>query len=111
MALDASAGEVWGTQSRFSVSCGESVFVQESTEPVSALNDHDPRRLSRPDHHPRPAISSMSSASTAATTTSTGHTALHLIPPDGQDPKPLNAPDRLQRRDLLDGLIHEYEAA
>jgi transposase InsO family protein len=39
------------------------------------------------------------------------HRALDLIPPDGRDPKPLNPPDRLQRRDLLGGLIHEYEAA
>jgi len=39
------------------------------------------------------------------------HRALHLLPPDGRDPKPLHAPDHLQRRDLLGGLIHEYEAA
>jgi len=39
------------------------------------------------------------------------HRALDLFPPDGRDPKPLRAPDRLQRRDLLGGLIHEYEAA
>jgi hypothetical protein len=39
------------------------------------------------------------------------HRALHLLRPDGRDPKPLSAPDRLQRRDLLGGLIHEYEAA
>jgi transposase InsO family protein len=39
------------------------------------------------------------------------HRALDLIPPDGRDPKPLSAPDRLQRRDLLGGLIHEYDAA
>ena len=39
------------------------------------------------------------------------HRALDLLPPDGRDPKPLSAPDRLQRRDLLGGLIHEYEAA
>ncbi len=39
------------------------------------------------------------------------HRALHLLAPDGRDPTPLNAPDRLQRRDLLGGLIHEYEAA
>jgi putative transposase len=39
------------------------------------------------------------------------HRALHLLPPDGRDPKPLNAPHRLQRRDRLGGLIHEYEAA
>jgi putative transposase len=38
------------------------------------------------------------------------HRALDLIPPDGRDPKPLDAPDRLQRRDLLGGLIHEYDA-
>jgi transposase InsO family protein len=39
------------------------------------------------------------------------HRALDLIPPEGRDPKPLDAPDRLQRRDLLGGLIHEYDAA
>jgi putative transposase len=39
------------------------------------------------------------------------HRALDLIPPNGRDPTPLNAPDRLERRDLLGGLIHEYEAA
>jgi hypothetical protein len=39
------------------------------------------------------------------------HRALDLLPPNGRDPTPLNAPDRLQRRDLLGGLIHEYEAA
>jgi putative transposase len=39
------------------------------------------------------------------------HRALHLLPPNGRDPTPLNAPERLQRRDLLGGLIHEYEAA
>jgi hypothetical protein len=33
------------------------------------------------------------------------------FPPSGRDPKPLNLRDRLQRRDLLGGLIHEYEAA
>jgi putative transposase len=39
------------------------------------------------------------------------HRALDLLPPSGRDPTPLNAPDRLQRRDLLGGLIHEYQAA
>jgi putative transposase len=39
------------------------------------------------------------------------HRALQLQPPDGRDPTPLNATDRLRRRDLLGGLIHEYEAA
>jgi putative transposase len=39
------------------------------------------------------------------------HRALELFPPNGHDPKPLSMPDRLQRRDLLGGLIHEYEAA
>ena len=39
------------------------------------------------------------------------HRALDLLPPRGRDPTPLNASDRLQRRDLLGGLIHEYEAA
>ena len=39
------------------------------------------------------------------------HRALDLFPPNGRDPTPLEAPDRLQRRDLLGGLIHEYEAA
>jgi hypothetical protein len=32
-------------------------------------------------------------------------------PPSGREPTPLNAPDRLQRRDLFGGLIHEYQAA
>jgi putative transposase len=39
------------------------------------------------------------------------HRALHLLPPDGRDPTPLNTPARLHRSDLLGGLIHEYEAA
>jgi putative transposase len=39
------------------------------------------------------------------------HRALRLQPPDGRDPTPLNATDRLRRRDLLGGLIHEYEDA
>jgi putative transposase len=39
------------------------------------------------------------------------HRALRLLPPNGRDPTPLNAAARLHRRDLLGGLIHEYEAA
>jgi putative transposase len=39
------------------------------------------------------------------------HRALDLFPPNGRDPTPRNAAHRLQRRDLLGGLIHEYEAA
>jgi len=39
------------------------------------------------------------------------HRALGLLPPDGRDPTPLDATARLLRRDLLGGLIHEYEAA
>ena len=39
------------------------------------------------------------------------HRALELLPPDGGDPAPLNTAPRLHRRDLLGGLIHEYEAA
>jgi len=39
------------------------------------------------------------------------HRALNLLPPSGRDPTPLKALNRLQRRDLLGGLIHEYEAA
>jgi putative transposase len=39
------------------------------------------------------------------------HRALDLYPPNGRDPTPLDAPSRLQRQDLLGGLIHEYEAA
>jgi transposase InsO family protein len=39
------------------------------------------------------------------------HRALDLVPPDGRDPTPLDGADRLRRRDLLGGLIHEYEAA
>jgi putative transposase len=39
------------------------------------------------------------------------HRALQLLPPNGRDPTPLSAPADLRRRDLLGGLIHEYEAA
>jgi putative transposase len=39
------------------------------------------------------------------------HRALQLLPPDGGNPAPLNTVPCLQRRDLLGGLIHEYEAA
>ncbi len=39
------------------------------------------------------------------------HRALHLQPPSGRDPTPLNATAQLRRRDLLGGLIHEYHAA
>jgi putative transposase len=39
------------------------------------------------------------------------HRSLRLLPPDGRNPTPLNATDRIRRRDLLGGLIHEYEAA
>jgi putative transposase len=39
------------------------------------------------------------------------HRALHLLPPNGRDPTPPTAPTELRRRDLLGGLIHEYEAA
>ena len=39
------------------------------------------------------------------------HRALQLQPPDCSNPTPLGATDRLCRRDLLGGLIHEYEAA
>jgi putative transposase len=39
------------------------------------------------------------------------HRALHLLPPNGRDPTPLTTPGCLRRRDLLGGLIHEYEAA
>ena len=39
------------------------------------------------------------------------HRALELVPPNGRDPTPLKGPARLRRRDLLAGLIHEYEAA
>ncbi len=39
------------------------------------------------------------------------HRALHLLPPSGRDPTPLNATAHLRRRDLLGGLIHEYDAA
>ena len=39
------------------------------------------------------------------------HRALQLLPPSGRDPTPLTAPVELRRRDLLGGLIHEYEAA
>jgi hypothetical protein len=39
------------------------------------------------------------------------HRALQLLPPDGRDPTPPTALADLPRRDLLGGLIHEYEAA
>jgi transposase InsO family protein len=39
------------------------------------------------------------------------HRALNLFPPNGRDPTPLNPGDRILRRDLAGGLIHEYEAA
>jgi putative transposase len=39
------------------------------------------------------------------------HRALRLMPPNGRDPTPLETTARLRRRDLLGGLIHEYEAA
>jgi putative transposase len=39
------------------------------------------------------------------------HRALHLLAPNGRDPTPLTTTDGLRRRDLLGGLIHEYEAA
>jgi putative transposase len=39
------------------------------------------------------------------------HRALHLLPPSAREPTPLNAPAHLRRRDLLGGLIREYEAA
>jgi putative transposase len=39
------------------------------------------------------------------------HRALHLLPPNGRDPTPLNAIAHLHRRDLLRGLIHECDAA
>jgi uncharacterized membrane protein YedE/YeeE len=35
--------------------------------------------------------------------------SLRLQPPESRDPTPLNATDRLGRRDLLGGLIHETE--
>ena len=39
------------------------------------------------------------------------HRALDLRPPTGPDPMPTNTPIDLRCRDLLGGLIHEYEAA
>ncbi len=39
------------------------------------------------------------------------HRALRLLPPNGRDPTLPNTTARLRRRDLLGGLIHEYEAA
>jgi putative transposase len=40
------------------------------------------------------------------------HRALHLLPPNGRDPTlPNAAAADIRRRDLLGGLIHEYEAA
>ncbi len=39
------------------------------------------------------------------------HRAMQLLPPNGRDPTPRSASTELRRRDLLGGLIHEYEAA
>lgn len=39
------------------------------------------------------------------------HRALQLLPPCGRDPTPRTEPAGLRRRDLLGGLIHEYDAA
>jgi transposase InsO family protein len=39
------------------------------------------------------------------------HRALQLLPPNGRSPTPGTAPAGLLRRDLLGGLIHEYDAA
>jgi hypothetical protein len=39
------------------------------------------------------------------------HRALGLLPPNGREPSRPNGTDHLRRRDLLGGLIHEYEAA
>jgi putative transposase len=39
------------------------------------------------------------------------HRALQLLPPNSRDPAPLSTPAGLRRRDLIGGLIHEYEAA
>ncbi len=39
------------------------------------------------------------------------HRALQLLPPNGRDPTPRPASTELRRRDVLGGLIHEYEAA
>jgi putative transposase len=40
------------------------------------------------------------------------HRALHLLPPNGRDPTlPNAAAADIRRRDVLGGLIHEYEAA
>jgi hypothetical protein len=51
-------------------------------------------------------------ASTAAITNEhRPHRVLELLPPDGGDPAPLNTATYLHRRDLLGGLIYEYEAA
>jgi putative transposase len=39
------------------------------------------------------------------------HRALDLVPPNGRDPTSLDVAHHPRRRDLLGGLIHEYEAA
>jgi putative transposase len=39
------------------------------------------------------------------------HRAFQLLPPNGRDPTPLTTATDVRRRDLLGGLIHEYEAA
>jgi len=39
------------------------------------------------------------------------HCALELLSPEARPPIPSDTPDHLHRRDLLGGLIHEYDAA
>jgi putative transposase len=39
------------------------------------------------------------------------HRALGLVPPNGRSPTQCDALEQLRRRDLLGGLIHEYQAA
>jgi transposase InsO family protein len=39
------------------------------------------------------------------------HRALQLLPPNARDPTPRPASTEPRRRDVLGGLIHEYEAA
>ena len=57
--------------------------------------------------------SNESSACTRTTTTSTGSTALKLAAPDGgiANHNENTPPVAIHRRDLLGGLIHEYQRA
>jgi hypothetical protein len=77
------------------------------------LSTNAPRRLPRPDPHPRPSPP-RARPPRLPPPLQRAQATPRTRPPPTQWPQtdaPLNAPDRLHRRDLLGGLIHEYEAA